>query len=186
MARRSNKRAALVVAAREAFHELGLKRSTLAVIAKRAGVPLGNVYYYFKTKDDLLAAVIAELREEHDARLAACAEAETPLAQLRAYLAWRSERLETQARHGNLPAALAQDLAREESALAVDAGALFEQERSWLAARFGEPGEGRAARLAEELHCAVLGAQVAAHASGDPSLLRRRLAALDAWAAARL
>lgn len=28
-------------------------------IALEAGVPLGNVYYYFKTKDDLIEAVLA-------------------------------------------------------------------------------------------------------------------------------
>ncbi|MEM1416194.1 MAG: TetR/AcrR family transcriptional regulator [Myxococcota bacterium] len=184
MARRSNKRAALVKAAREAFHELGPKRSTLSVIAKRSGVPLGNVYYYFKAKDDLVAAVIADLRAETEARLGACGEEEGALAQLAAYLAWKGERAETKARFGCPRAALAQELGRDQSRLADDARALLGVQQAWLSERFGE-GE-RAAQLAEELHCAVLGALAAAQASADADLLRRRLARLESWVAARV
>ena len=44
--------------ARALIHEQGVQRTTLADIAERADVPLGNVYYYFKTKDDLIGAVV--------------------------------------------------------------------------------------------------------------------------------
>ena len=44
--------------ARFLIHRQGFNRTTLADIASRSGVPLGNVYYYFKTKDEIAAAVI--------------------------------------------------------------------------------------------------------------------------------
>ena len=63
----SEKRAELVAAAKQLLHEQGLRRTTLADVAHRAAVPLGNVYYYFKTKDSLAEAVL----EAHDAALRA-------------------------------------------------------------------------------------------------------------------
>ncbi len=40
-------------AAKLLLHEHGLRRTTLADVASRADVALGNIYYYFKTKDSL-------------------------------------------------------------------------------------------------------------------------------------
>ena len=46
------------------------KATTLADIAQAADVPLGNVYYYFKSKDELIRAVVADYIEEVDTMLA--------------------------------------------------------------------------------------------------------------------
>ncbi len=40
------------------MYRQGATATTLADIAQAADVPLGNVYYYFKTKDDLIRAVV--------------------------------------------------------------------------------------------------------------------------------
>src|SRR5260221_11809906 len=53
------KRERLIEASKAAFYQQGVAPTTLADIAVRAEVPLGNVYYYFRTKDEILAAVIA-------------------------------------------------------------------------------------------------------------------------------
>src|SRR5260370_31156313 len=55
---RPGKRARLVAAATHLLHQQGSERTTLADVAKLADVPVGNAYYYFKTKDDVIAAVI--------------------------------------------------------------------------------------------------------------------------------
>ena len=47
-----------MAAAIRLLHQQGIERTTLADIAKVADVPAGNVYYYFKTKDEVIAAVI--------------------------------------------------------------------------------------------------------------------------------
>ena len=54
----AGKRERLVTSAREAIHHQGVEATTLADIAQAADVPVGNVYYYFKTKDDLVVAAI--------------------------------------------------------------------------------------------------------------------------------
>ena len=55
---RPGKRDRLVLAAVQLLHQQGIERTTLADIAKLADVPAGNVYYYFKTKDEVIAAVV--------------------------------------------------------------------------------------------------------------------------------
>lgn len=49
----------LVHAAAECFREGGIRATTIKIIAERANVPIGNVYYYFKTKEDIASAVVA-------------------------------------------------------------------------------------------------------------------------------
>lgn len=51
------RREALVLAAAEAIWLDGFAASSLAKIAGRADVPVGNVYYYYKTKADIALAV---------------------------------------------------------------------------------------------------------------------------------
>ncbi len=67
MARRSDKKDRLVHAAADLFWEKGFDATSLADIAKSAGIPLGNVYYYFKTKVHIARAVadlfVAQSRE---------------------------------------------------------------------------------------------------------------------------
>ena len=53
-------RAKLLDAAVRRFAEQGVAGTTVAEIAKRAGVTSAMVHYYFKTKDQLLDAVVAE------------------------------------------------------------------------------------------------------------------------------
>src|SRR5262245_54446196 len=60
----------IVAAALELFREQGYEATTMRAVADAAGVSLGNAYYYFAAKDDLLAAFYGEV---HDAHVAAAA-----------------------------------------------------------------------------------------------------------------
>jgi AcrR family transcriptional regulator len=55
----------IVAAALELFREQGYEATTMRAVADAAGVSLGNAYYYFATKDDLLAAFYDEVHEAH-------------------------------------------------------------------------------------------------------------------------
>lgn len=57
------KRTALLDAALELFTERGFSGSTTALIAKQAGVATGTLFVYFKTKDDLIHELFAEVSE---------------------------------------------------------------------------------------------------------------------------
>src|SRR5437868_5323348 len=63
----SDKRTRLVDTAARLVHEQGFNRTSLADIARESGVPLGNVYYYFKTKDAICEALIEKRSAAHAA-----------------------------------------------------------------------------------------------------------------------
>jgi AcrR family transcriptional regulator len=67
----------LVDCAIDALVELGFQRTSVAEVARRAGVSKGVITYHFAAKDDLIFAVAAhifdQLKEFMDARLAAVA-----------------------------------------------------------------------------------------------------------------
>src|SRR5687767_10489160 len=60
-ARKQDKRSRLVCSAMKLFHERGYDGTSIADIAQDAQVQCGNVYYYFKSKDDIAAAAIQQL-----------------------------------------------------------------------------------------------------------------------------
>jgi AcrR family transcriptional regulator len=57
------KERAILRAARSVFVEHGFERARMAEIAKRAGVAEGTIYIYYKTKNDLLRAVVLQFWE---------------------------------------------------------------------------------------------------------------------------
>src|SRR6266480_4154128 len=54
-------RTRLLQAAEKTTYLYGFGSASIADIAKEARIPLGNVYYYFKTKDEIGGAIV-ELR----------------------------------------------------------------------------------------------------------------------------
>jgi AcrR family transcriptional regulator len=65
----------LVVAAVECLAELGWNRTTVAVIAERAGVSRGAAQHHFRTREDLVAAAVKYVGEEQVVELRRRAEA---------------------------------------------------------------------------------------------------------------
>jgi len=58
-------------AALQIFHERGYEETTMRAIAKKAGVSLGNAYYYFGSKEHLIQAFYHRTHEQHVAALSA-------------------------------------------------------------------------------------------------------------------
>jgi AcrR family transcriptional regulator len=58
-----DKRTRPVSAAVGLAYQNGFGATSLADIAREAEVPLGNVYYYFKTKDDIGDAIVERLAQ---------------------------------------------------------------------------------------------------------------------------
>lgn len=61
-------RSAIVTAARELMFEKGFESTTMRAIADRAGVSLGNAYYYFAGKDELIQGFYEEIAASHQER----------------------------------------------------------------------------------------------------------------------
>ena len=55
----------IVAAALDLFREKGYDATTMRAVAERAGVSLGNAYYYFESKEVLLQEYYARGHVEH-------------------------------------------------------------------------------------------------------------------------
>src|SRR5438094_6228569 len=58
-------RALILETALTLFRERGYEETTMRAIAERAGVALGNAYYYFRSKAHLIQAFYGRTHEEH-------------------------------------------------------------------------------------------------------------------------
>ena len=56
------------------FREIGFEKTTMRAIAAEAGVSVGNAYYYFASKDDLVHELYVQVQEEHAATAARALE----------------------------------------------------------------------------------------------------------------
>lgn len=173
-----DRRAQIVRAAASVLHARGYDGTTLALVAAEARLPLGNLYYYFRAKDELASAVvdarIAELealfdRAEGGAR-------SSPLQRLRRFVAAFEAGAEAIIAHGCPYGSLSQDLVRRDGALSRKARGLFAVQLAWLSRQFRALGAGtRAGDRAAELICAIQGACLLGLALRDPTAFRRRL-----------
>jgi AcrR family transcriptional regulator len=62
--RREERRARLVVAARRLFAAQGYEATSMQQVVDEAGTSIGNCYFYFRNKEELLKAVIEEVNGE--------------------------------------------------------------------------------------------------------------------------
>src|SRR6266513_2585572 len=58
-------KSAILQSALDMFQESGYEETTMRAIAERAGVSLGNAYYYFHSKEHLIQAFYHLTHEEH-------------------------------------------------------------------------------------------------------------------------
>jgi len=81
--RDEGKRKAILSEATRLFAEKGFHATSVADVVARLDMPVGSVYTYFKSKDDIIRSAIDEGWDDfYDALLAACAAAPGPVAKL--------------------------------------------------------------------------------------------------------
>jgi AcrR family transcriptional regulator len=178
----SDKRIRLVEAAADLAHRRGFRETSLAEMAEAAGVPLGNVYYYFKTKDALAEALIERWLEEMRGARAAWDAAGGPIERLEACIEVAAQGRDAVARSGSPIGGLCTELGKAEGPLAVKARALFREQLDWIEAQLHALGAGaEAPALAVHLLAGLQGAALLAHAQGDPALVVYEAEMLKAW-----
>jgi AcrR family transcriptional regulator len=81
-----DKRTRLIETATKLAYGRGFRETSLADIAEAARVPIGNVYYYFKTKEELAEAVVERRLEEFRAARSAWDRLSSPKERLLAFV----------------------------------------------------------------------------------------------------
>jgi AcrR family transcriptional regulator len=175
------KRERLVESARELIYEQGVHGTTLADIAERAEVPLGNVYYYFKSKDELIGAVLDSYREQAAALTQAFERHRSPQARLKALVQNWSDMHETVARRGCPMGTLCAELDKAEGGRDRDAAAVMAIIVDWAEGQFRQLGRRDARDLAMALFAGIQGAALLANTFRDPTILTRQGHHLERW-----
>jgi len=175
------KRERLVAAACQAVYEQGVEKTTLADIAAVAGIPVGNVYYYFKTKNDIVQAVIESHLREADTLLSAIEAAhDDPRDRLKALFAALAGQTDMVARYGCPHGSLCLELDKRPDGPGA-AAELMRGPIEWMRRQFAALGRPDAADLAVHLLARYQGAALLSSTLRDPDLMAREAARTDEW-----
>jgi TetR/AcrR family transcriptional repressor of nem operon len=180
--RRPGKRERLVAAATQLLHQQGTERTTLADIAKVADVPAGNVYYYFKTKDEIIAAVIEGYARQITTTLAFIdAHHRSPGSRLKALVQELAGQSEIVAQYGCPFGSLCSELDKRAQEPGLAVAELMRLPIEWAEEQFRSLGRQDARDLAFDLLAAYEGSALLANTMRDPSVLSRAARRIDRW-----
>jgi TetR/AcrR family transcriptional regulator, transcriptional repressor for nem operon len=180
--RRPAKRERLIAAATQLVHQQGTERTTLADIAAAADVPVGNVYYYFKTKDDVITAVIEAHARQIKTTLAAIdARHRSPKSRLKAFVQALTAQGEIVAKYGCPLGSLCSELDKRVRESSLPVAELMRLPIEWAEDQFRSLGRPDARDLAFDLMAAYEGSALLANTMHDPDVLSRAARRVDRW-----
>jgi AcrR family transcriptional regulator len=171
-----------VAAATQLLYRRGAERTTLADIAKAADVPPGNVYYYFKTKDDVIAAVINAHAQQVKTTLQVIdARHQSPKSRLKGLVREFTAQSEIIAQFGCPLGSLCSELDKRAGEPDLGAVVLMRLPVDWAEQQFRSLGRRDAHDLALDLIAAYEGSALLASTMRDPSVLSRAARRLSRW-----
>src|SRR5580700_6066883 len=157
-------------------------RARLLEAAEEARVPLGNIYYYFKTKDEIGDAIVERRVSRFRRLLDELDKAASPQERLCAFVQIKINNREELARSGCPVGTLCSELHKHGGAVAKKSTVLFTEALAWMEAQFKALGKGADSRgLAVHLLSATQGVSVLAHTFHDPGMIAMEAARLKQW-----
>lgn len=183
MINNQNKRERLINSAAELLHRQGLNATSLADIAKDADVPIGNVYYYFKTKEELALAALAKRKDQFTAVYAALNDAfDDPRQRLIEALGYFNKVREEYAKFGCPIGRVIEDARIEKDMVAKNAAQIFNDFVEWAEKQFQSLGHNENARMfATSLMSGIQGATIMAKAFSNPQIITDEIIRLTDW-----
>lgn len=173
----------IVEAADAQFYQRGFEKTSFADIAEQVKLSRGNFYYHFKTKDEILRAVIALRAQRTQAMLDRwVGSAQTPIGRLRCFAEMLIQNRKDIQRYGCPVGTLCAELAKLDHPAQGDAGMIFGQFRSWLREQFEALGRNDDAdALAMHLLALSQGIAALANAFHDEAFIRHEVELIENW-----
>jgi TetR/AcrR family transcriptional repressor of nem operon len=181
----SANRQRIVEAADHLFYSRGYNQTSFSDISDETGIPRGNFYYYFKTKEDILSAVVDSRLDIFKQVLEDCeTKSSDPRERLLAFAQMpvqnESQVIQYGCPIGTLSSELCKEQAHEISTSRLTA--VFDLIRDWCIEQFRALGfESRADDLAMDLLARVQGVTLLANIYSDQKFLHRATADVQAW-----
>ena len=181
MPRTSDKRERLIEAANVLIHRQGFHKTTLADIANESDVPLGNVYYYFKTKEEICDAVIEERKKALTTTLDGCCKSKGPkkalLRLLKSMIDASEEIAQTGCPHGRL----CNELSNEIIGLSNSADDCINVLLDWSGDQFKALGYQNAQDMGFEFISRIQGIVLLGNTLHDGKQIKTQLESLCNW-----
>ena len=181
MARTSDKRERLMHAADRLVLRQGFKQTTLSDIAGDAGVPLGNVYYYFKTKEDIGETIVRMRIERIQQWLEVCSVESQPRDRLLKFLEFPTSHRDELAENGCTLGTLSYELSRSETRLNALAHSLVGVLLDWAEQQFVAMGQPEAHDLALQFTSNMQGMSLISNVLNDPEVIDSMVARTRQW-----
>lgn len=173
----------IVAEADRLFYEQGFEHTSFAAIAEAVGISRGNFYYHFKSKDEILEAVIAARLASTQALLDGWSrQDEEPASRIRSFIHIVIANQPKIMRHGCPVGTLCAELAKLEHPAESQATRLLSLFRTWLRKQFQLLGH-TADADALALHVLSFSQGVAAlsQAFRDKRFVQREVDRICAW-----
>ena len=158
-------------------------QASFTELAEAVGLPKGNFYYYFKSKDELLEAVIDHRLSAIKAMLQSWqTQYPDPKARLKRYLQVPLNESERVLDYGCPMGTLSMELGKTDPVKQAYARQMFELFKAYLQRQFEDLGKGlEAEALAMHLLVWSQGMAVMTSAYKDQACLQREIADAEAW-----
>jgi len=173
----------IVETADDLFYQQGFAHTSFSDISDALGMSKGNFYYYFKTKDDILDAVIEKRCEmtRQDLALWDSQESE-PRVRLKKYISMLTESQEMIEKHGCPLGSMCTELSKLHHEQLNNASEQFEVYREWLEQQFKLLGYKKEARdLSLHLLSRGQGIALITNTYRDKSFLQHEATELFSW-----
>jgi AcrR family transcriptional regulator len=182
---KSNRKQQLTDVAVGVTYRQGFRQTTLANVAEAGGVPLGSVYYYFKSKDQLGAAVIDRLAEQYETLRDGWDSNGEPRAAISAFIDMTIGNGEALSRFGCPIGSLASELGKSDEALARSLADVFRRTRGWMQTKFEALGFAPQTASGHALHVLTVleGASLLSHMFSSPEPIEAEGNRLKKWLA---
>jgi AcrR family transcriptional regulator len=173
----------IIEAADRLFYQRGFEHTSFAHIAEAVEISRGNFYYHFRTKDEILDAVIDRRLAGTQAMLQRWEiEGETPADRIRSFINILIVNGSKIKHYGCPVGTLCSELAKLGHPAQGEANGLFTLFRIWLKRQFEALGRDQDADdLALHLLALSQGIATLASAFNDEQLIKREVKQLHAW-----
>lgn len=183
----TDKRQRLIEAAKTLIYKQGFKLTTLSDIAIESGVPLGNVYYYFKTKDEIAVAVLELIAQQQKTFFQNLNQEPSAKARLLYFLEHLKEESTLIANQGCRIGTLCQELSKDGGILANLSAKVVLNFMLWMEAQFYDLGFiQEASNLSVELLYKLQGLFLLGFAFKDAKLINRQITLMQEDIKARI
>ena len=165
------------------FYERGYEYASFADIADAVGISRGNFYYHFKSKDEILDAVIERRMTSTSEMLRAWeGQSSSPSERIKSFILIVIANRPQIIRHGCPVGTLCSELAKIGHPAQPQSNQLFALFRTWLSQQFAQLGhEADADALAMHVLAFSQGVAVLAQAFQDERFVEREAERMCAW-----